>query len=165
LVVCGVLAAVSACSYDGDDDTSQPTSTSSSRDESSAVEVTAGEDESEGVVSVRFEPIGGIFIEGFAAAFRFELPTGEVIASTLWSDFVRSLEGESDTRDFYESVLEQPVPAGQVVLLATVNLGAGPPPEIPDPDGELDCRLELDVPAGGQVDVEVLFGSDCLRQI
>src|SRR3546814_9902408 len=39
-------------------------------------------------------------------------------------------------------------------------------PEVPDVAGDLRCRLGIDVPAGGEVAVEVSFdgGDDCLRQ-
>jgi hypothetical protein len=64
-------------------------------------------------------------------------------------------------------VLEQDVPAGTVVVLASANVGAGPPPEVPDLAGDLRCRLEVDVTESGRVDVEVTFGDpdDCLRQL
>src|SRR3546814_8175087 len=68
--------------------------------------------------------------------------------------------------DYYDSVLRQKVPAGPVVVPATVNVGTGPAPEVPDVAGDLRCRLGIDVPAGGGVAVEVSFagGGDCLRQ-
>src|SRR3546814_5762138 len=68
--------------------------------------------------------------------------------------------------DYYDSVLRQKVPAGPVVVLATVNVGTGPAPEVPDLAGDLPCRLGIDVQAGGEVAVEVNLdgGADCLRQ-
>jgi hypothetical protein len=68
---------------------------------------------------------------------------------------------------YYDSVLEQDVPAGTVVVLASANVGAGPPAEVPDLAGDLRCRLETDVPESGRVDVEVTFGDPdhCLRQL
>src|SRR3546814_18333292 len=65
-----------------------------------------------------------------------------------------------------DSVLRQKVPAGPVGVPATVNVGTGPAPEVPGVAGDLRCRLGIDVPAGGEVAVEVSFdgGDDCLRQ-
>lgn len=116
-----------------------------------------------GTIAVHIEEVEGVFVEGFEVGLRFETPDGEVIASTLWTDFVESL-GTDSIDAFYDSVLEQEVPAGTVVVLATANVGAGPPPEAPDLDGDLRCRLEVDVPDGGRTDVEVTFDDqDCLR--
>jgi hypothetical protein len=117
-----------------------------------------------GTINVRLETVEGVFIEGFEIGLRFETPDGEVIDSTLWSDFVNSL-GDPDIDAYYSSVLEQEVPAGEVVVLATVNVGIGPAPEVPDLGGELRCRLDVDVPADGSVDVVVTFSGDddCLQ--
>lgn len=117
-----------------------------------------------GTINVRLEEVEGVFIEGFEIGLRFETPDGEVIDSTLWSDFVVSL-GDPDLDAFYSSVLEQDVPAGDVVVMATVNVGIGPAPEVPDLAGELQCRLDVDVPADGSVDVVVTFSgdADCLQ--
>jgi hypothetical protein len=84
---------------------------------------TIGTDESEpGTIAVRIEDVDGFFIEGFEVGLRFETPDGEVIASTLWTDFVQSLGAESIDA-YYDSVLEQDVPAGTVVVLASANVG------------------------------------------
>jgi hypothetical protein len=117
-----------------------------------------------GTINVRLESVEGVFIEGFEVGLRFETPDGDVIDSMLWTDFVNSL-GEPDIDAYYTSVLEQPVPAGGVVVLATANVGAGPGPVVPDLDGELQCRLDVDVPADGSVDVVVTFSGtdDCLQ--
>ena len=117
-----------------------------------------------GTINVRLEAVDGIFIEGFEIGLRFETPEGEVIDSTLWTDFVNSLS-DTDIDAYYTSVLEQDVPAGDVVVLATVNVGNGPAPEIPDLDGALRCRLDVDVPADGTIDVVVTFSGDddCLQ--
>jgi hypothetical protein len=124
-------------------------------------------DESEpGTIAVHIEEVGGVFIEGFEVGLRFETSDGEVIASTLWTDFVQSL-GMASIDAYYDSVLEQDVPAGTVVVLASANVGAGPAPEVPDLAGDLRCRLEVEVPESGRADVEVTFGDpdDCLRQL
>ncbi len=117
-----------------------------------------------GTIAVHIEDVDGVFVEGFEVGLRFETPDGEVIDSALWSDFVESL-GDEAIDAYYDSVLEQEVPAGSVVVLASANVGMGPPPEVPDLDGELRCRLEVEVPASGQVEVEVTFDDpdDCLR--
>ena len=116
-------------------------------------------------MAVRLEPVDGMFIEGFEVGLRFEDADGAVLDTVLWSDFVSSQDGAA-AQDYYGSVLEQSVPAGPVVVLAAVNIGIGPPPETPDLDGELRCRLELEVPEGETVEVEVLFADeDCLRAI
>jgi hypothetical protein len=119
-----------------------------------------------GVVAVHLEEVQGFFIEGFEVGLRFETSDGTPIAATLWSDFIVQSHPEPKLEDFYTSVFEQTVPAGPIVLLAEANVGIGPGPVIPDVDGELRCTLELDVPAGGRVDVEVTFSGDanCLRQ-
>lgn len=121
----------------------------------------------DGVVAVRLETVGGIFIEGFEVGLRFEDGNGKRLGTALWSDFIQSLDGEPSMERWYDSVLEQVVPAGTVVVLAEANVGAGPGPSIPDVDGPLPCRLVLDVPAGNRVAVEVSFdGTDqCLRQV
>lgn len=126
-----------------------------------------GGDDPTGMVAIRLDEVEGFFIEGFEIGLRFETGGGDVIATTLWSDFVTASGGGDAIEDFYETMLEQSVPAGPVVVLATVNIGIGPGPEIPDVDGDLRCRLELDVPADGIVDVQVDFSGtdDCLSEI
>ena len=127
--------------------------------------VSAGGDRaSTGTVAVHIEDVEGPFIEGFEVGLRFEDAEGTVLASTLWSDFVLS-QGDPQLDDFYVSVLEQEVPAGKVVVLASANVGMGPAPEVPDVNGDLRCRLEVDVPDSGRVDVEVTFDAQdrCLR--
>ncbi len=116
-----------------------------------------------GTITVRIEEVGGIFVEGFEVGLRFETGDGEVIATTLWSDFVNS----QPDGDFYTSVLEQPVPAGDVVVLASANVGIGPPPEVPDVDGDLRCRLPVTVTVGGTAAIEVTFDDpdNCLRLV
>lgn len=63
-----------------------------------------------------------MFIEGFEIGLRFDTGGGEVIAATLWSDFVRST-GATDIDAYYQSALRQPVPAGTVLVQAEVNIG------------------------------------------
>ncbi len=117
-----------------------------------------------GTIAVNIEPVEGFFIEGFEVGIRFETPDGVPISSTLWSDFVTS-QGEPELEDYYTSVLEETVPAGEVIVLASANVGIGPGPEIPDVDGELRCRLPVTVPANGTVSVEITFSDpdNCLR--
>jgi hypothetical protein len=116
-----------------------------------------------GTIAVSLEETNGAFIEGFEIALRFEAADGAVIESLHWTDFVQST-GAEDIDAYYDAVLEQPVPAGRVVVLATTTIGPGGPPEKPDLDGPLDCRLEVDVPGDGRVEVEVSFAGtgDCL---
>lgn len=118
-----------------------------------------------GVVTVQLEPVDGVFIEGFEVGLRFETVHGDVLGSTLWTDFINEQFIDPTMDDYYDGVVRQEVPAGPVVVLATINIGAGPPPEIPDLAGDLRCRLSVDVPTGGEVAVEVNFdgGDDCLR--
>jgi hypothetical protein len=156
LVTSMALTAVASCGGGTDTtDTGEPASHEMATDESE-----------HGTITVRIEEVDGVFIEGFEVGLRFETPDGEVIASTLWTDFVQSLGVES-IEAYYGSVLEQAVPAGTVVVLASANVGAGPPPEVPDLAGDLRCRLVVDVPESGRVDVEVTFGDpdDCLHQV
>jgi hypothetical protein len=93
-------------------------------------------------------------------------PDGEVIAATLWSDFVQSL-GRTDLDAFYDSVLTQPVPPGVIRVLAEANVGMGPGPVIPDLEGDLPCEVTLDVGPNTEVVVEVSFdgSDDCLHVI
>lgn len=117
----------------------------------------------EGLVAIQLEPVDGYFIEGFEIGLRIETAAGDPIVSTLWTSFVDSLPGEATIDAYYDSVLEQPVPAGEVVVLATANIGAGPPPAVPDLDGDFACRLPVSVEPGQVVVVEVRFtGPDCL---
>lgn len=148
------LAAVTSCTNGTDATTT---------DEPASEDPTSGSGDT-GTIAVHIEEVEGVFVEGFEVGLRFEAPDGEVVASTLWTDFVESLGTESIDA-FYDSVLEQEVPAGTIVVLASANVGIGPPPEVPDLDGDLRCRLEVDVPESGRVDVEVTFDSpeNCLR--
>lgn len=119
-----------------------------------------------GTVTVRIESIDGYLIEGFEVGLRFETLKGAVIATALWTDFVQSL-GQPGIDPYYTSVMSQQVPAGQIVVLASVNPGLGPPPVVPDVNGVLRCRLVVDVAGGGQADVEVLLSQNnsCLHAI
>ena len=119
-----------------------------------------------GTVAVGLEEVDGFFIEGFEIGLRYETGDGTVVGSTLWSEAVAE-RGDDRIEAFYDTVVDQPVPAGDVVVLASVRLGVGPPPETPDLDGPMDCRLELTVPAGARVEVEVDFSgtADCLREV
>jgi hypothetical protein len=144
----------------GDDD---PSTVAGSPDETTTTTEASGT----GTVAVSLEPVDGMFTEGFEIGLRFETADGEVIDKTLWTDFIQSLpETASGGIDvYYDSVLEQPVPAGDVIVLASVAIGMGPGPVAPDLDGDLDCRLPVTVPADGRVEVEVSFDSsagDCL---
>lgn len=147
LAVLVMLAASTAC---GADTTTTDATTSGS----------AGR----GTIAVHIQEMDGVFVEGFEVGLRFETLDGDVIASTLWSDFVQA-QGSESIEAYYDSVLEQDVPAGPVVVLASANVGIGPPPEVPDLDGDLRCQLQVEVPADDQVDVEVTFDdpADCLR--
>lgn len=120
-----------------------------------------------GAVTVQLEPVEGVFIEGFEVGLRFETGDGDVLASILWTDYVNGQFADPSMDDYYGSVLRQEVPAGVVVVLATVNIGAGPPPEIPDVTGALRCRLVVEVPTDGEVAVEVSFDEEdgCLREL
>jgi hypothetical protein len=122
-------------------------------------------DAGQGTVVVRLEPTDAIFIEGFEVGLRFDDPdSGEELKRIVWSELVASL-GEG--ADSYTTVLEQPVRAGTVRLGTDVNIGIGPGPEPPDLDAaRLPCELDLDVPDGGTVTVEVSFDDstqDCAR--
>lgn len=153
-----------ACGSDNDADTGIGSGDDADSDD--GTEQPGGDAAGDGVVAVALEEVDGFFTEGFEVGLRFEQPDGTVLATHRWNDVVAE-SGDGSIEAFYETVLEQPVPAGDVVVLATVNLGIGPPPEVPDLDGEMDCRLAVAVPAGGRVQVEVDFSgtSDCLRQI
>jgi hypothetical protein len=153
LLLAALAVSLGAC---GDDD---PTTTAGDDTASAAT----------GTIFVHLEEASGIFIEGFEVGLRFETTSGEVIDATLWTDFVQSQSGDGAAIEaYYDSVLEQEVPAGPVVVLASVAIGMGPGPVAPDLDGDLDCRLEVDVPADGRVEIEVAFDSStgrCLTEV
>lgn len=135
-------------------------------DQEGAAGASAADAGTTGTVLVRLEPVAGVFIEGFEVGLRFETTDGEVIAATLWSDFVQSL-GRTDLDAFYDSVLTQPVPPGVIRVLAEANVGMGPGPVIPDLEGDLPCEVTLDVGPNTEVVVEVSFdgSDDCLHVI
>lgn len=102
-------------------------------------------DAAPGRIHVRLEQVEGVFVEGFEVGLRFETGAGEVIAATLWSDFVSST-GRTDVDAYDDSVLTQPVPAGAVQVSAEVNVGIGPGSSVPDLDGP--PRPSRGAPAG-----------------
>ena len=117
----------------------------------------------EAIVRVRLQNINGYFFEGFEVGLRFETADGTVIGSTFWTDFVREQNEDFTITDLYDSVLEQPVPVGDIVVFAEANSGFAFGPISPDLEG-LRCRLEVPVPKDGVIDIEVLFDTaDCLR--
>lgn len=126
----------------------------------------AAADSAEGAITVQLEPDVCCFIEGFEVGLRFETTGGEVIASTLWSDFVAA-SGDGSMDAYYDSVLTQGVPVGRVVVRAEVSIGAGPPPVPPDLEGDLPCSLGVEVGPGETVAVEVVFqeADECLRRL
>jgi hypothetical protein len=120
-----------------------------------------------GTLAVRLEPTEGVFVEGFDVGLRISTPDGDELDRVLWSEFVAGLDDPS-VNAYYDSVLEEELPAGIVVVEAAVSIGIGPGPVPPDLDApELPCRLEVEVPGGGRVDVEVSFQpeGDCLRKV
>lgn len=168
LTILGVALVVS-CGSDAvtsgpDTTTTEQTTTSTSTPTTTSTDAPDPDSSATGVVTVRLEPVKGFFIEGFEIGLRFETGDGDTIDSMLWTDFV-NLQGSPTIEDYYNSVLEQEVPAGTVVVFASANIGMGPGPQIPDVEGALRCRLELEIPEGGTVDVEVTFSDDvkCLR--
>lgn len=152
------LLVLAACGDGGDDDDGDVTSGDGGDQ---------GEGAGTGTIAVRLEPTEGVFIEGFEVGIRFtDAATGEELERVLWSDFVAGL-GSQEIDAFYDSVLEQPVPAGVVRVGVDVNIGIGPGPEPPDLDAEsLPCELDVEVADGETVTVEVRFddtADDCLR--
>ncbi len=117
-----------------------------------------------GTIALTVEEIDGYLIEGFEIGLRFETGQGDVIAALLWSEVVAATsEGGIDA--YYDTILDQPVPAGRVVVRATTNVGLGPAPVRPDPLGALRCSLAVEVAPGSTVAVEVGFDRfDCLRR-
>jgi hypothetical protein len=108
-----------------------------------------------------------VLIEGFELGLRFTAAaSGEEVDRVVWSDFIAS-QGSTDLEAYYDSVLEQPVPAGTIRIGADLNVGIGPPPEAPDLDApSLPCELDVEVAAGETVTVEMRFDDtapDCLR--
>ena len=118
-----------------------------------------------GTLAINLEPVSGVFIEGFEIGLRIETADGEILFASLWTDYIASLPDTSLNR-YYDTVLIQEVPAGPVVVLATVSIGAGPGPVAPDINGALNCTLEVDVPRDGQANVEIAFDTrtNCLSE-
>jgi hypothetical protein len=116
-----------------------------------------------GQVKIHLEEVQGIFIEGFEVGIRIETVEGETLYATLWTDFVQAQDDPNIT-DYYQTVLTQAVPATEIVVLATVNVGQRPAPVRPDITGEMACRLVLNVPADGVVEIELGFNGaeNCL---
>lgn len=160
IIVILALLTVTLLAACGSDDTTATTDSPGATPDPEADPDSAGS----GTIAVHIEDVDGVFVEGFEVGLRFETADGDPIASTLWSDFVSS-QGDPTLEDYYDSVLEQPVPSGDVIVLASANVGIGPGPEVPDLNGELRCRLPVVVPADGRVDVEVTFSDPeaCLR--
>jgi hypothetical protein len=143
-------------------------------DESSDVTTTApvadggeGGDGETGTITVQLEPTQGIFVEGFAVGLRFTDADGEEVKALTWDDFVAELDAASNPNIYYEAVLEQEVPAGTITVGTDVNIGIGPGPEPPDLEADpMPCELDVEVPAGETVALEVSFDDsvgDCLR--
>ena len=128
----------------------------------------AGGDEAVGTgqIDVRLEETGGIFIEGFEVGLRFETVGGETLHAAQWTEEFAEA-GRTDIDAYYDGVLSRTVPAGPVVVRAEVNVGAGPPPSVPDLTGDLPCSVTVDVAPGRTVTVEVSFegGDSCLRVV
>lgn len=165
-VACGSDDTVDAGGADDTTSTSQPDDTT---DDSEPDDTDPGIDEGEaggGTITVRLEEVQGFFIEGFEVGLRFEQIDGTVLSTWRWNDVVEQF-GDGTAVAAYETVLEESVPAGRITVLATVNLGLGPPPEVPDLDGPMDCRVTVEVPADGRVDIEVDFSgtADCIREV
>lgn len=123
-------------------------------------------DTSPAEIRVQLEEVDGAFTEGFGVGLRFETGDGELIASTLWSDFVAST-GRTDMDAYYDSVLSQSVSAGTIRVSAEVNIGAGPPPSTPDLGAELPCLLVVEVGPGAVVAEEASSNDtpNCLRLV
>jgi len=159
---------LSACGDDSDTPdasaTTVPTDTTESPDGDGE-----GGSEGDATIAVRMEETEGIFIEGFEVGLRFvDAATGTEIDRVLWTEFVASLDS-TELDAFYDSVLEQPVPAGTIRVGVDVNVGIGPGPQPPDLDAAaMPCELEVEVAAGATITVEVAFddaADECLRVV
>lgn len=119
-----------------------------------------------GTLALRVEEVDGVFVEGFEIGIRVENADGVAFLTTLWSEEVAE-QGDGGVEAFYDTVAERSVPVGEIAVLATVNVGTGPPPAVPSLDGPMDCRLPLEVAAGERVEVEIDFSgtADCLREV
>jgi hypothetical protein len=114
----------------------------------------------EGTINVALEQTDGVFIEGFEIGLRFTTADGTVVKALLWNDFVASLDS-TDINAYYDSVLEQPVPAGTITVEADVRISPGGAIVPPDLEAEeLPCSLDVEVPESGSVDVEVSFSGE-----
>ena len=164
VVAVPVLLLLGACSDDepeaGDDNSVETTAPA---DEG------AGGDGETGTITVQLEPTQGIFVEGFAVGLRFTDADGNELKAITWEDVVAELDPASNPNIYYEAVYEQEVPAGTTTVGTDVNIGIGPGPEPPDLLADpMPCELEVEVPAGETVALEVSFDdstADCLRII
>lgn len=157
-----LMLALAACSDGGG-----PAAADSTADhETGTLAVDSTADHETGTLAVRLEEIDGVFIEGFEIGLRVETPDGEVLDALLWTDFVASLD-RNDIDAYYDSVYVLDVPAGDIVVLADVNVGMGPAPSVPDLESDLPCRLVVHVPPGGRVEVQATFDDStrCLRPV
>jgi hypothetical protein len=103
------------------------------------------------VIAIRMEPTnGGVFIEGFDVDLQFIDANGNEIASRNWADYVRSLPRiDDDLEIYYDSVLEEPVPAGVVTVRSVMELGME--------SAQPMCETPVVLAAGERAEIELLF--------
>lgn len=144
----------------------EPTTTSTTPTTTPATTFAVDPNGVNGTVAIGLQAMEGVFIEGFEIAIRVEDIDGQILYASLWTDYIEST-GDTNLRNFYDNVLTQTVPAGPIVVLATVSIGMGPGPVTPDLFGSLKCRLEVEVPAKGETRIEIAFDAqtNCLSQV
>jgi hypothetical protein len=159
VVVLGLT--LSAC---GGDDSDDETSTGDQDQADDTTDTTATADDSGGdspaaagdaTLAVDLERIEGIMIEGFDVTLKFYGPDDELISEREWSQVVP--DGGGDPQAFYDYVLNEPVPAGQVKRVSYMRIspgGAIPPPQEPG------CETTVDIADGDTARITLLFQGD-----
>lgn len=164
VVLVGALLGVTACNDDGTAE--QPPIPPEPLRDDPVVTEPAGEAGEAAVIELRVEDVDAVAVEGFEAALRIETADGEVLERLLWTDLVAA-QDPSTPVSAYDLVHEQVVPPGEIVVLAQVALGIGPPPATPDLDGELPCEVNLELAADdvAVIELRLVDSPDCLQLI
>jgi hypothetical protein len=128
-------------------------------DDEPAVGADAGDDTGSAggtaTVHVALPEMDAVFVEGFGLELVFLDGSGAEIARHDWNDLVTADGEPSDPMAYYTFRYTEQVPAGKVTLVSTMAMSIGGPLEPGEP-----CETELDLAAGEEATVTVLFGPD-----
>lgn len=106
-------------------------------------------------VHVRLPETESLFVEGFGLELVFLGADGAELARHDWNELVAADGEPSDPMAYYTFEYSEEVPAGKVTLVSTMSMSIGGPLEPGEP-----CETELDLAAGEEATVTVLFGPD-----